>query len=123
MVPYEGFAGTTTPMDAKEPEVMARVSRRRHRRVDAVGRCFVQMGDGWEGSVVNLSAGGLLLRVRRALNPGSSYLLKLFLDDHIAVVEARVVRLDELGDERLAGMEFLGMSAEDASRLRGYVRR
>lgn len=102
---------------------MAHRSRRRHRRVDALGRCFAQIGDGWEGSVMNLSAGGLLMRLRRALTPGSSYILKLFLDDYVAVVEARVVRLADSGEECYAGMEFMGMSMDDAARLRGYVRR
>jgi c-di-GMP-binding flagellar brake protein YcgR len=102
---------------------MAHVSRRRFLRVDAVGRCFAQLGDGWEASVVNLSLGGMLLRLRRILTPGSAYLIKLLFDNELAVVQARVVRVGRADEDCLAGLEFLSMSEEDAGRLRGYVRR
>jgi len=102
---------------------MAHASRRRYHRVDSVGRCFAQLGDGWEASVLNLSLGGMLLRLRRLLTPGSAYLIKLLFDDQLAVVQARVVRVDRGDEECLAGMEFLSMSDEDAGRLRGYMRR
>ncbi len=101
---------------------MAHVSRRRYYRVDAVGRCFAELGDGWEASVVNLSLGGMLLRLRRLLTPGSAYLIKLLFDNQLAVVQARVVRVKRADEDCLAGMEFLSMSEEDAGRLRGYVR-
>jgi len=97
--------------------------RRRHRRVDALGRCFAQIGDGWEASILNLSASGLLMRLRRGLTPGSSYILKILLDGHIVVVEARVVRLAELDEECFAAMEFVGMSTEDAALVRRYLHR
>jgi c-di-GMP-binding flagellar brake protein YcgR len=102
---------------------MAHVSRRKHQRIDAIGRCFAQLGDGWEASVVNLSLGGMLLRLRRLLTPGSAYLIKLLFDKELAVVQARVVRVDRADEDCLAGMEFLSMSEADAGRLRGYVRR
>ena len=91
--------------------------------MDSVGRCFAQLGDGWEGSVVNLSLGGMLLRLRRLLTPGSAYLIKLLFENQLAVVQARVVRVDRADQDCLAGMEFVSMSEEDASRLRGYVHR
>ena len=59
---------------------MVTSSRRRHRRINASGRCFAELGGGWEGSVKNLSVGGMLLRVKRALTPGSTYFVKLFLE-------------------------------------------
>ena len=102
---------------------MAHASRRRYHRVDAVGRCFAQLGDGWEASVLNLSLGGMLLRLRRILTPGSAYLIKLLFENQLAVVQARVVRVDSTEEDCLAGMEFLSMSEEDQSRLRGYVHR
>ena len=107
--------GRTTPM--------AHPSRRRHHRFDSRGRCFAQLGDGWEASVLNLSLGGMLLRLRRVLTPGSAYLIKLLFEQQSAVVEARVVRVDRTEEDCLAGMEFLSMSVDDASRLRGYMRR
>lgn len=99
--------------------------RRRHVRIDSLGRCFAELGGGWEGSVLNVSLSGMLLRLRRLLTPGSSYFVKLFLADAVAVVEARVVRLDGDGNEGecLAGMEFLSMSAVDQAVLRRYVHR
>lgn len=97
--------------------------RRRHRRVDAVGRCFAQLGGGIEGSVQNLSVGGMLLRLLSGLTPGSSYLIKLFFEDRIAVVEARVVRLVNAGEEYLAGLEFVSLGPDDELTLRTYVRR
>ncbi|HJS74048.1 MAG TPA: PilZ domain-containing protein [Vicinamibacteria bacterium] len=102
---------------------MAHVSRRRYHRVDAVGRCFAQLGDGWEASVLNLSQGGMLLRLRRILNPGSAYVIKLLFENQLAVVQARVVRVNRGDEDCLAGMEFLSMSEEDAGRVRGYVHR
>jgi c-di-GMP-binding flagellar brake protein YcgR len=102
---------------------MAHASRRRYHRVDSVGRCFAELGDGWEASVLNLSLGGMLLRLRRLLNPGSAYLIKLVFENQLAVVQARVVRVDRAEEDCLAGMEFLSMSEEDRGRLRGYVHR
>jgi c-di-GMP-binding flagellar brake protein YcgR len=102
---------------------MAHASRRRYHRVDSVGRCFAQLGDGWEASVLNLSLGGMLLRLRRLLIPGSAYLIKLLFENELAVVQARVVRVDQTHEDCLAAMEFVSMSDEDASRLRGYVYR
>jgi hypothetical protein len=91
--------------------------------VDAQGRCFAQIGDGWEASVVNLSVGGMLLRMRRFLTPGSSYLIKLLFEREMVVVDARVVRLNRLEEDCFVGMEFLSMSLDDSTRLRGYLRR
>ncbi|HEY7818145.1 MAG TPA: PilZ domain-containing protein [Vicinamibacteria bacterium] len=100
---------------------MARISRRRYHRVDSVGRCFAQLGDGWEASVLNLSLGGMLLRLRRLLTPGSAYLIKLLFENQLAVVQARVVRVDRAAEDCLAGLEFVSMSEEDATRIRGYL--
>jgi c-di-GMP-binding flagellar brake protein YcgR len=100
---------------------MARISRRRHHRVDSVGRCFAQLGDGWEASVLNMSLGGMLLRLRRLLTPGSAYLIKLLFEKQPVVVQARVVRVGRAADDCLAGLEFVSMSEEDASRIRGYL--
>lgn len=119
MVPDGSSAGL---LQERTPKV-ARPSRRRHHRVDAQGRCFAQIGDGWEASVLNLSVGGMLLRMRRYLTPGSSYLIKLLFEREMAVVDARVVRVNRLEEDCLVGMEFLSMSLDDSSRLRGYVRR
>jgi c-di-GMP-binding flagellar brake protein YcgR len=88
-----------------------------------VGQCFAQLGDGWEASVLNLSLGGMLLRMRRLLTPGSAYLIKLLFDDHLVVVQARVVRVGQSEEDCLAGMQFLSMSEDDAGWLRGYVHR
>jgi c-di-GMP-binding flagellar brake protein YcgR len=101
---------------------MAQPSRRRHHRVDSLGSCFAQLGDGWEASVLNLSVGGMLMRLRRELTPGSAYIIKLLLKKDSAVVEARVVRVERVEEDCVAGVEFLRMSVEDAGRLRGYVR-
>lgn len=110
-------------LQLERTSLMARVSRRRYHRVDSVGRCFAELGDGWEGSVLNLSLGGMLLRLRRLLTPGSAYLIKLLFEKQLAVVQARVVRVAHAGEDCLAGMEFLSMSEEDAGRIRGYVHR
>jgi c-di-GMP-binding flagellar brake protein YcgR len=90
--------------------------------MDSVGSCFAQLGDGWEASVLNVSLGGMLLRARRTLTPGSSYLIKLLFNNQMAVVEARVVYVSASDEDCLAGLEFLSMSQDDAARLRGYVR-
>lgn len=106
---------------------MTAPSRRRHRRIDAHGRVFAQLGGGWEASVQNLSVSGMLLRLRRALTPGSSYVVKLFLEEQVAIVEARVVRLSDAASEGpdepecLAALQFTSVSSSDARCLRGYV--
>lgn len=73
--------------------------------------------------MLNLSVGGMLLRMRRHLTPGSSYLIKLLFEKETAVVDARVVRVNRLDEDCLVGMEFLSMSLDDSTRLRSYVRR
>ena len=109
---------------------MAASSRRRHRRIDAVGRVFAQLGGGWEASVQNLSVGGMLLRLKRDLTPGSSYVVKLFLEEQVAIVEARVVRLYKLSQavseeqdeaECFAALQFTSVPISDAACLRGYI--
>ena len=115
--------GSSSGFQQERTSPMAYVARRRYHRVDSVGRCFAQLGDGWEASVLNLSPGGMLLRLRRLLRPGSTYLIKLLFEKQLAVVQARVVRVDRADEDCLAAMEFLSMSEEDAGRLRGYVHR
>ena len=95
--------------------------RRSFPRIDTLGRVFAGIGEGQEGSVVNLSLGGLLVRLRKVLTPGSSYFIKLFLGNEIAVVEARVVRLESREDEHMAGMEFLRISREDKVTLQNFM--
>lgn len=114
--------GSSTGFELERTRPMANLFRRRHHRVDCRGTCFAQLGDGWEASVLNLSPGGMLMRLRRHLNPGSAYLIKLLLEKHLAVVEARVVRVESVEEDCLAGVEFLSMSTEDANRLGGYAR-
>jgi hypothetical protein len=69
----------------------------------------------------------MLLRLRRALTPGSSYVVKLFLGEQVAIVEARVVRLSptvaegEGEPECFAALRFTSVSTSDARCLRGYI--
>jgi c-di-GMP-binding flagellar brake protein YcgR len=114
--------GSSTGFYQEPTRPMAHLSRRRHHRVDSRGACFAQLGDGWEASILNLSVGGMLMRLRRHLTPGSAYIIKLLLEKDLAVVEARVVRVENVEEDCLAGVEFLSMSGDDASRLRGFVR-
>ena len=122
--------GLSVPEARETPKKIEASSRRRHRRIDAVGRVFAQLGGGWEASVLNLSVGGMLLRLKRNLTPGSSYVVKLFLEERVAIVEARVVRLTkrplvttEPRDEAdcFAALEFTSVSTSDAASLRGYI--
>lgn len=96
-------------------------TRRRYPRVTATGRAFASIGDGQEGSILNMSLGGILLRLRRVLTPGSSYFLKLFFDGREAVVEARVVHLLIRSGDFLAGMEFVRLSAGDREALERFL--
>ena len=79
------------------------------------------MGNGWEGSVLDMSLGGMLLRIKRVLTLGSSYFVKLLLQQRTMVVEARVVRVQSAAGDYLAGMEFLRLSSEDRETLRGFT--
>ena len=97
--------------------------KRRHPRVSSLGRAFASIGDGQEGSVLNMSLGGILLRLKWMLNMGSSYFLKLFLDGKVAVVEARVVRLVTRSEDCLVGMEFLRVAPQDRKTLQRFVDR
>ena len=133
MVRHVSSRGLSAPEAWETPVKMTAPSRRRHRRIDALGRVFAQLGGGWEASVQNLSVGGMLLRLRRSLTPGSSYVVKLFLEEQVAIVEARVVRLSptvsegqgEKGQqdepECFAALQFTSVSTSDARCLRGYV--
>lgn len=93
-------------------------SKRQYERVDSLGTCFAVLGEGWEGSVVNLSQGGLLLRLKRPLTEGASYYLKLLLEQHDIVVLAKVARLAQGDDQYEIGMEFINMSQQDRRILR-----
>ena len=117
-----GSSGLIVPEARKIPKAM-RAARRRHRRIDALGHCFAQLGGGWEASVLNLSVGGMLLRLKRDLTLGSTYLVKLFLEEKVAIVEARVLRLTHAAseDECVAALQFTSVPAHDADCLRGYV--
>ncbi len=96
-------------------------TRRRHPRIESLGRVFASLGAGQEGSVLNISLCGLLLRAKRAMTPGSSYFLKLLFDGKVAVVEARVVRLLTRSDDYLAGMEFVRLSNRDRQALQNLI--
>jgi len=122
MVQEGSSTGLRVP-DDREISKMAAPSRRRHRRVVVLGRCFAQLGGGWEASVQNLSVGGMLLRLTRKLTPGSTYFIKLFLENQIAIVEARVLRTSSSRGECLAAFQFISSSGDDAAQLRGYVQR
>ena len=98
-------------------------SKRQHERVPSLGRCFAVLGEGWEGSVVNLSQSGLLLRLKRQLKQGSSYYLKLLLEDHQLVVLAKVARIIQGDEEFDIGMEFVNMSQQDRRILREHTPR
>ena len=96
-------------------------TRRRHPRVESLGRVFASLGAGQEGSVLNISLCGLLLRAKKMLTPGSSYFLKLLFDGQVAVVEARVVNLLSRDEDYLAGMEFTRLSNRDREALQSFI--
>ncbi len=96
-------------------------TRRRYSRVRALGECFAQLGNGWEGSVLDVSLGGILLRIKRVLTLGSSYFVKLLFDQRTMVVEARVVRVQGSAEDYLTGMEFVTLSSGDREALRGFT--
>ena len=116
--------GTSRPFDDNNGRANLRNdSGRRHHRISAVGRAFARLGDGREGSILDMSIGGILLRLKSVLNLGSSYFVKLLLDGKVAVVEARVVRLVTRSDDYLAGMEFIRLSQQDRRTLQKFVGR
>ncbi len=96
-------------------------TRRRYPRVASLGECFAQIGNGWEGSVIDVSLGGMLLRIKRVLTLGSFYFVKLLILKKSVVVEAKVVRVEAASEDFLTGMEFTKVSAEDREALRGFV--
>ena len=96
-------------------------TRRRYSRVPSLGECFAELGNGWEGSVLDVSLGGMLLRVKRVLTLGSSYFVKLLFPRRTLVVEARVVRVQSASEDFLTGMEFVKLSSEDRDVLRGFT--
>ncbi len=81
------------------------------------------MGSGWEGSIVDLSVGGMMMRLKKKLTPGSTYVVKLFLEEKVAIVEARVVRAVESEQDRECevGLQFTAVPMDDAAVLRGFV--
>lgn len=81
------------------------------------------MGGGWEGSVLDVSVGGMMMRLKKKLTPGSTYVVKLFLEDEVAIVEARVVRavVGENDQECDVGLQFTSVPIDDAAVLRGFI--
>lgn len=64
----------------------------------------------------------MLLRLKRALTPGSTYFVKLFLDGgEVAIVEAKVLRLLDADEECEAALKSIG--SDDADILRGFLTR
>ena len=64
----------------------------------------------------------MLMRLTRALTPGSTYFVKLFLGDgEIAIVEAKVLRLCHSDEECEAALKFTSVSVDDAYALRGFL--
>jgi hypothetical protein len=96
-------------------------SRRRHTRVETLGSVFADFGDEREGSVLNMSLGGFLLRLKWMMNPGSSYFVKLFVNGRVAVVEARVVRVVARPDDFLAGMELIRVAPQGREVLQHFL--
>ena len=96
-------------------------TRRRYSRVQSLGECFAQLGNGWEGSVIDLSLGGMLVRIKRVLTLGSCYFVKLLFPQQVVVVEARVVRVQSAAEDYLTGMEFVKLSSDDREALRGFT--
>ena len=113
-----GFSKQTK---VKSPPPPVGGTRRRHPRVDALGRVFASLGGGQEGSVINISLCGLLLRVKRGLTPGSSYFINLLILGQVAVVEALVVRLLTRNDDYMAGIEFVRLSNQDRETIHSFI--
>ena len=111
----------SNPEDRMQSTPPRPTTRRRHSRVRSLGECFAQVGNGWEGSVIDVSLGGMLLRIKRVLTLGSSYFVKLLFPRRVLVVEARVVRVQTAAEDFLTGMEFLKLSTEDREALRGFT--
>jgi len=66
----------------------------------------------------------MLLRLKRALTPGSTYFVKLFLDGgEVAIVEAKVLRLLDVDEECEAALKFTSIGSDDADILRGFLTR
>lgn len=63
----------------------------------------------------------MLLRLKRELTPGSSYFVKLVMKGRVAIVEARVIRVEPRHEDYLAGMEFVVVSPEDAELLQNFL--
>jgi len=65
----------------------------------------------------------MLMRLKRDLTPGSTFVVKLILEDKVAVVEARVVRAVEANEDEECdvGFQFTSVPTDDATRLRGFV--
>src|SRR3972149_2688540 len=96
-------------------------TRRRYSRVQSLGEGFAQLGNGWGGSGIDLSLGGMLGRIKRVLTLGSSYFVKLLFPEQVVVVEARVVRVQSAAEDYLTGMEFVKLSSDDREALRGLT--
>ena len=65
----------------------------------------------------------MLLRLKRTLTPGSTYFVKLFLDNEVAIVEARVLRLLHADDACEAALQFTSISPDDAACVRAFLKR
>ena len=62
------------------------------------------------------------MRVKRKLTPGSTYVVKLLLEDQVAVVEGRVLRASEAEDrDSLVAIHFTSVPGGDAARLSHFV--
>lgn len=60
------FKVALNPEDRMQSTPPRPTTRRRHSRVPSLGECFAQLGNGWEGSVMDVSLGDVAPRQTRA---------------------------------------------------------
>jgi hypothetical protein len=96
--------------------VTPRYSDRKKATCKVTLSCGARVGD---GQVLDLTVPGCLLETALVLERGQTVQLRMYLDQQRPMcIDLGVVRWAADGE---AGIEFIRMSDEDASRLRWYV--
>lgn len=111
-VDIRGRGGKVIPfLEISSPVDFAPIERRRHRRVKAVIPVeYRKISDSFFKSTqtLDISGGGLKIRVDDSIEAGDELEVLIYLpESDVISALGRVVRIEERGNEREAGLEFM----------------
>jgi CheY-like chemotaxis protein len=112
-------------LDSRVARLAAVPVRKELRTLVKLELSMERAGQFFLGHSMNISSSGMLVQTNQILAPEARVNLQFYLqnDPSPMRVEAHVVRAEFLGGTARYGMRFLGLGADDAERLSGFIER